>query len=62
MTSALVAMCVSVLPSAVVTFTVLPAPSTPVPLTQVTLFFLNRNSTPLEFLIDTSRERFMATP
>ena len=62
MTIALVAVCVSLLPSAAVTFTNLPAPSTPVPLIQVTLFFLNRNSTPLEFFVDTSRERFIATP
>ena len=34
----------------------------PVPLIQVILFFLKRNSTPLEFWADTVRERFMATP
>ena len=33
-----------------------------VPLIQVILFFLNRNSTPLEFCVLTPRERFIATP
>ena len=61
-TTAFVAVCVSVLPSAPVTFTVLPLPSVPVPLIQVILFFLKRNSTPFEFLLLTSRERFIATP
>ena len=36
--------------------------SVPVPLIQVILFFLNRNSTPLEFCVLTARERFIATP
>ena len=61
-TTPLVAVCVSMVPSAAVTFTLLFAPRTPVPLSQVILFFLKRNSTPLEFCAETARERFMATP
>ena len=33
-----------------------------VPLIQVILFFLKRNSTPFEFCALTARERFIATP
>ncbi len=62
MITAFVASCFSVFPSAVFTFTDLPPASVPVPLIQVILFFLKRNSTPLEFCRLTARERFMATP
>ena len=51
-----------ILPSSIVTFTDLFGASVPVPLIQVILFFLNRNSTPFEFFVLTSRERFIATP
>src|SRR5262249_7948641 len=61
-TTPLVAVCVSLFPSGGVTFTDLFGASVPTPLIQVILFFLNRNSTPLEFLVLTSRERFIATP
>ena len=61
-TTPLVALCVSVFPSSVVTLTDLFGARTPVPLIQVILFFLKRNSTPLEFCVLTSRERFIATP
>ena len=60
-TTPFVAVCVSVLPSAV-TFTDEADARTPAPLIHVTLFFLNRNSTPLEFWVLTARDRFIATP
>jgi hypothetical protein len=60
-TTAFVAVCVSAFPSAPTTFTDLPPASAPVPLIHVILFFLKRNSTPFEFLVLTSRERFIAT-
>jgi hypothetical protein len=61
-TTAFFASCFSSLPSAVFTLTVFLPVSFAVPLIQVILFFLNRNSTPLEFCVLTARERFIATP
>ena len=46
-------------PSAAVTSTTLPALSVPAPRAQVTLFFLNRNSTPFVFAPTTSFLRFI---
>ncbi len=56
------ASCFSSLPSAVFTETTFLPASVAVPLIHVILFFLNRNSTPLEFCVLTARERFIATP
>ncbi len=66
MTTPFFASCRSSLPSAPFTETLAAAPapaftSVPVPLIQVILFFLKRNSTPLEFWVETARERFIAT-
>jgi hypothetical protein len=61
MTIAFLASCFSSLPSAFTETEFFPA-IRPVPLIQVILFFLNRNSTPFEFCVLTARERFMATP
>ena len=62
MTTAFFASCFSSLPSAVLTVTAFLPVRRPIPLIQVILFFLNRNSTPLEFWVLTARERFIATP
>ncbi len=56
----LLAWCVSLLPSAVLTETVVGLTTVPSPLIHVILFFLKRNSTPLEFWRLTARERFIA--
>ena len=56
------ASCFSVFPSPLFTSSALGAVRRPSPLSQVILFFLNRNSTPLEFCVLTARDRFMATP
>ncbi len=61
MTIAFFASCFSSLPS-IFTETEFLAAIRPVPLIQVILFFLNRNSTPFEFCVLTARERFIATP
>ncbi len=62
MMTAFFASCFSSLPSAVLTATTFLPASVPVPLIHVILFFLNRNSTPLEFCELTARDRFIATP
>ena len=62
MTTAFFASCFSSFPSAVFTLTAFLPVSFAVPLIQVILFFLKRNSTPLEFCVLTARERFIATP
>ena len=62
MTTAFFASCFSSLPSAVLTETLFLPASFAVPLIHVILFFLKRNSTPLEFCVLTARDRFMATP
>ena len=62
MTTAFLASCFSSLPSAVFTLTAFLPVSFAVPLIHVILFFLKRNSTPLEFCVLTARERFIATP
>jgi len=54
-TTAFLASCVSS-----PTFTVFGETNVPVPLIHVTLFFLNKNSTPLEFWALTARDRFIA--
>ena len=61
-TTAFFASCFSSFPSAVFTVTAFLPASFAVPLIHVTLFFLKRNSTPLEFCVLTARERFIATP
>jgi hypothetical protein len=61
MTIAFFASCFSSFPSAFTETEFFPVMRA-VPLIQVILFFLKRNSTPLEFCVLTARERFMATP
>ncbi len=55
------ASCVVAAPLSSVTEIVFLPVSVPVPLIQVILFFLKRNSTPFEFCVLTARERFIAT-
>ena len=62
MMTAFFASCFSSFPSAVLTETLFLPASFAVPLIHVILFFLNRNSTPLEFCELTPRDRFIATP
>ena len=61
-TRARFASCRSVFPSAPVTSTAFGDATFALPFRYVTLFFLNRNSTPLEFCVLTARERFIAGP
>src|SRR6185437_4510829 len=61
MTIPFFASCVVTVPFESFTETVFFPVSVPVPSSQVILFFLKRNSTPLEFCVLTARERFIAT-